>query len=55
MLAWFETNEKPVPESAYSRLASKYFNEGDKKKAFEIAKDCGNKFPESSYAIIILE
>ena len=39
-----------IPESAYFRLASKYFNEGDKIKAFEIAKDYVNKFQESSYA-----
>ncbi len=42
--------EIDIPESAYFRLASKYFNEGDKKKAFEIAKEYVNKFPESSYA-----
>jgi predicted alpha/beta superfamily hydrolase len=39
-----------IPESAYFRLASKYYNEGDRKKAFEIAKEYVNKFPESSYA-----
>ncbi len=42
--------EIDMPESAYFRLASKYFNEGDKKKAFEIAKQYVNEFPESSYA-----
>jgi len=42
--------EIDIPESAYFRLASKYFNEGDKKKAFETAKEYVNKFPESSYA-----
>ncbi len=42
--------EIDIPESAYFRLASKYFNEGDKNKAFEIAKEYANKFPESSYA-----
>jgi predicted alpha/beta superfamily hydrolase len=42
--------EIDIPESAYFRLASKYFNEGDKKKALEIAKGYVNKFPESSYA-----
>ena len=39
-----------IPESAYFRLASKYYNEGNRKKAFEIAKEYVNKFPESSYA-----
>ncbi len=42
--------EIDIPESAYFRLASKYFNEGNRKKAFEIAKEYVNKFPESSYA-----
>ncbi len=42
--------EIDIPESAYFRLASKYFNEGDKKKAFEIAKEYVSKFSESSYA-----
>jgi predicted alpha/beta superfamily hydrolase len=42
--------EIDIPESAYFRLASKYFNEGNKTKAFEIAKEYANKFPESSYA-----
>ena len=42
--------EIDIPESAYFRLASKYFNEGDKKKAFEIAKEYVAKFPASSYA-----
>ncbi len=39
-----------IPESAYFRLASKYFNEGNRKKAVEIAKEYVSKFPESSYA-----
>ncbi len=39
-----------IPESAYFRLASKYFNEGKKRKAVGIAKEYVNKFPESSYA-----
>jgi predicted alpha/beta superfamily hydrolase len=39
-----------IPESAYFRLASKNYNEGDRKKAVEIAKEYVNKFPESSYA-----
>ncbi len=42
--------EIDIPESAYFRLASKHYNEGDRKKAFEIAKEYVNKFPESSYA-----
>ncbi len=42
--------EIDIPESAYFRLASKYYNEGDKKKAVEIAKEYVHKFPESSYA-----
>jgi predicted alpha/beta superfamily hydrolase len=42
--------EIAIPESAYFRLASKFFNEGDKKKAFEIAKEYVNRFPGSSYA-----
>jgi len=42
--------EIDIPESAYFRLASKYYNEGDRKKAFEIAKEYVDKFPESSYA-----
>ena len=42
--------EVDIPESAYFRLASKYFNEGDKKKALEIAEEYVTKFPESSYA-----
>ncbi len=39
-----------LPESAYFRLASKSFNEGDKRKAVEIAKEYAARFPESSYA-----
>jgi tetratricopeptide (TPR) repeat protein len=39
-----------IPESAYFRLASKYFNEGDENKAFEIAKEYVARFPKSSYA-----
>ena len=42
--------EIDLPESAYFRLASKYFNEGNRKKAVEIAKEYVAKFPESSYA-----
>jgi len=42
--------EVDIPESAYFRLASKYYNEGNRKKALEIAKEYVNKFPESSYA-----
>jgi len=42
--------EIDIPESAYFRLASKYFNEGNRKKAVEIAKEYVAKFPESSYA-----
>jgi predicted alpha/beta superfamily hydrolase len=42
--------EIDIPESAYFRLASKYYNEGDRKKAVEIAKEYVKKFPESSYA-----
>ncbi len=42
--------EIDIPESAYFRLASKHYNEGDRKKAVEIAKEYVNKFPESSYA-----
>ena len=42
--------EIDIPESAYFRLASKHYNEGDRKKAVEIAKEYVSKFPESSYA-----
>lgn len=42
--------EIDIPESAYFRLASKYYNEGDKKKALEVAKEYVHRFPESSYA-----
>ena len=39
-----------IPESAYFRLASRYYNAGDRSKAVEIAKIYVERFPQSSYA-----
>jgi len=39
-----------IPESAYSRLASKLDGEGEKNEALEIAKRYLQAYPESSYA-----
>jgi len=56
ILSFYERQSKKygfeidIPESAYFRLASKHYNEGNRKKAVEIAKEYVSKFPESSYA-----